>query len=476
MTAALHKSREDWSWRCLHCHGVLAPVAAGLNCSGCGNRYPTLAGIPILVREPTGYVRSELALLARTSHDARQRRSWLDRIGHNAGVSEASLDRHRDVLDAEVARAETFRGLLEPAAQALADEAGDSLAAQRSGWTLDALLPYLLRDWTDTSELEAMAARIGTALRQALPDPSGKSVVFAACGAGGLLAELPPEFKRVLGFDLTLPVLAAARHLLDGKSLDLALPRAINQAGHMTLRRRDGQSSGSPVELVAMDAFDTAFADGSVDCIVTAFLIDLIPEPRRLAHEIHRILATDGVWINYGPSGPLKAFLRFDQTETAAFLEAAGFTAIAAEAYRTTYIDLSRDCPTWSFQNHICYLTAARKAGEGREQPDVTAPDLAELSGIIPQHFPGANLVHRQTLTGQQTSTTILRHEGVPGRTISREIGSDAARIMALVDGKRSVHEIADLLNRETTPLPREDVIGAFAHYFEQGLLSWRDR
>ena len=59
--------------------------------------------------------------------------------------------------------------------------------------------------------------------------------------------------------------------------------------------------------LAAMDAFDTVFADGSVDCVVTAFLLDLIPEPRRLADEIHRILRDKGVWINHGPSGPLSA-------------------------------------------------------------------------------------------------------------------------------------------------------------------------
>src|SRR5262249_20959795 len=153
-------------------------------------------------------------------------------------------------------------------------------------------------------------------------------------------------FERVLGFDLTLPVLRVARHLLDGKSLDLALARAITQTGRITLRGREDRPPIPHVELVAMDALDTAFADASIGCVVASFLIDLFPEPRRLAREIHRILCDNGVWINYGPSGPLQAFLRFDQRETAAFLEAAGFTVSAAEAYRTTYLDLSRDCPS----------------------------------------------------------------------------------------------------------------------------------
>ena len=273
-----------------------------------------------------------------------------DRTGRDAGLFEIALERHRDVIGAEIAQAETLLGLFEPAAQAVADQAGEPLGARRSGWTVDALLPYLLRDWTSTPELEAIGARIGTALKRVFPEPSGISVVFAACGAGGLLAEIPPGFERVLGFDLTFPVLRAARHLLDGKRLDLAMARAINQTGHITLRRREARPSSPNVELVAMDALDTAFADGSVACVVTSFLIDLFPEPRRLASEIHRILCDDGVWINYGPSGPLQAFFRFDQAESAAFLEAAGFTVIGVEAYRATYLDLSRDLPRGAFK------------------------------------------------------------------------------------------------------------------------------
>ncbi len=365
----------------------------------------------------------------------------------------------------------------------MADQAGEPLAARRSGWTVDALLPYLLRDWTSTPEFAAIGARIGAALKQVFPRPTGASVVFAACGAGGLLAETPPEFERVLGFDLTFPVLRAARHLLDGNSLDLAMPRAINETGQITLRRREGGPSSRHVALAAMDAVDTAFADGSVACVVTSFLIDLFPEPRKLASEIHRILCDDGVWINYGPSGPLQAFFRFDQTESAAFLDAAGFTVIDAEAYRTTYLDLSRDCPSWSFQNHICYLTTARKTGAATEKLVRRTPNAVEIPQIVPQHFPGANLIQRQNLErrnlegqnleAEQTPITILRHDGVPGRTISLEITGDTARVMTLVDGKRTVDQIADLFNQHPTPLPKNEIFGAFSQYFEQGLLSW---
>ena len=363
---------KDRIWRCLHCRGPLASDPLGLSCHGCGKRYPVVGGIPILVGEPARYLHSEIILLACASRDARVRRDLLEGTGRDQGLPEVSLARHRDVLDATIARAETLLVLLEPAAkalQALPDAAGESLGAWRSSWEFNSLFPYLARDWTNTSELEAMNSTIGAALREVFPDPSGKSVVFAGCGAGGLLAETSSDFERVLGFDLALPLLATARHLLDGKSLDLPLPRAIIESGRISLRKRDPAAATSHVELLAMDALDTAFVDGSIDCVVTSFLMDLIPDPRKLADEIHRILSNNGVWINYGPSGPVGARWRFDQTETAAFFEATGFTAIRSEAHRTTYLDLSRDCPRWPFRSHICYLTSARKTGRRGERP-----------------------------------------------------------------------------------------------------------
>jgi SAM-dependent methyltransferase len=470
---------RERNWRCLHCRGVLTTDATGLDCLGCGRHYPVIDGIPILVSEPAAFLRAELAVLTRTVREAGQRRGLLDRIGRDAGLPDPALDRHRDVIEVDIARAETFLALLEPATRALetlAEPVGEALGARRAGWAFDTLLPYLMRDWTNTAELQAASAMIGAALKQVFPDPSGKAVAFAGCGAGGLLAEIAPGFARVLGFDLTLPILAAARHLLDGKSLDLALPRAINTLGHISLRKRDPLSDHSQTELMVMDAFDTAFADGSIDCVVTAFLIDLIPDPRRLADEIHRILGDDGVWINYGPSGPLKALWRFDQTECAAFFAAAGFATLQAEAQRTTYLDLSRDCPSWSFRNHMCYLTAARKTGQGGAKPGAAAAPPAELAALVPYHFPGANLIRRQSLGAEQTRTIVLRHERIPGRVESAEIGGDAARIVALVDGKRTVRDIADLLERQAPAQPAEETLRAFARYFEQGLLGWRDR
>jgi SAM-dependent methyltransferase len=467
---------KEGLWRCLDCHDPLISNGVGLHCSSCRIQYPVIMGIPILVKEPVRYVRSELASLSRASRDGKQHREQFDQIGRGAGLTNVSLERHRDVTEAAMARAKRFLTLLEPARktlEALPTEDVGTPRVRHPGWSFDNLLPCLLRDWTNTPELEAANSVIDAALKQVFPDPAGKIVAIAGCGAGGLLAEISSGFERILGFDLALPVLAAARHLLDGKSLDLALPHAINKSGQITLRKRALATGSSHVDLLAMDACDTAFTDGSIDCVITSFLLDLIPDPRKLADELHRILSEDGVWMNYGPSGPLTALWRFDREESDAFFEAAGFAVVHSDAHRATYLDISQDCPSWSFQNHICYLTVARKAKQSAWTARVTTPSAVELPKIIPRHLPAAKLIQQQDLGAEQSRKILLRHERMPGRVESSEISGDAARLMALVDGKRTVQEIAHLLEQTTPPIPIEQTTDAFERYFNQGLLSW---
>jgi hypothetical protein len=59
---------------------------------------------------------------------------------------------------------------------------------------------------------------------------------------------------------------------------------------------------------------------------------------------------------------------------------------------------------------------------------------------------------------------------------MSLEISSDTARVMTLVDGNRTVDEIAGLFNRDATPVPKDEIVRAFSQYFEQGLLDWRSQ
>jgi SAM-dependent methyltransferase len=419
----------------------------------------------LLVREPSHYFSAERASLLRIIRDNRKREAALGGAPY-AGLAEAALDRHRDVLSVESAQAAAFLALLERSAPTLGMEAPDEAQIVRSGWSFETMVPYILRDWTGTAEFQAMDAGIRAALGRAFPGAREKSIAFAGCGAGGLLARVPTEFSRVVGFDLTLPILAAARRILDGKALDLSLPRVLSERGRISL----AASEARHVEIVAMDALDTAFADRSLDCIVTVFLTDIVANPVALASEIRRIISDDGIWINYGPSGNnLKALWRFDETEAAAFFKTAGFTVVQADAYRSTNLDVSSVLPAVSFRNVVCYLTLVRKTGEAKARPRPTSRKIAE---IVPMHFPGAHLLHR--LDATEKDSMLLQHDRIPGRAESWEIGGKAARTLVQVDGKRTVRQIAELLNRRHPSQPVDETLRAFARFFGQGLLTWR--
>jgi hypothetical protein len=465
------RAGRDWQWECLSCRAPLVDSDNTLSCTACRQRYPG-GQLPILVAEPAAYVRSELGLLTRAMAGARQRLGSLEEIAHTVGLPSQSTERLRDVIEAEIERAEVFHALLAP----LAESAGDGQAQLRgarqpAGWSVDALLPYLMRDWTGTAEFEALAERIGAAVGAMFPQAGDKTLVFAACGAAGLLTRVGAEFGRVLGFDLALPIVRAACQLIQGQRLVLRLPRAIYEPGRISLGAGRLEPASRNVRLAAMDAFDTALPAGSVDCFVTSFMTDLLPEPRRLALEIHRALRDGGIWINYGPSGPLTALWRFDQPECAGFMADAGFAVLATAAHRTTYLDLTVHCPTWSFQNHVCYMTTALKIGP--PQPVGAAPvppPWTALRDVVPRHFSGAAIVERRGLGYDVSSSKVFRHDGVRGRSQSWEIGPDAARILALIDGKRTAGTLADQLEREAGQ-PSEQILQTLAKWMEAGLL-----
>src|SRR4051794_17063786 len=129
------------AWRCLHCRSSLEPGPSSLGCGGCGTSYPMVAGIPILVPEPAAYFRAERGALLQAAAAARQRRTLLEGTEPYASLPDPALRRHRDVIEAEIAQAETVLALLGvPGGLA---EAADESQAVRPGWGFDTLMPYL---------------------------------------------------------------------------------------------------------------------------------------------------------------------------------------------------------------------------------------------------------------------------------------------------------------------------------------------
>ena len=137
-----------------------------------------------------------------------------------------------------------------------------------------------------------------SALTAAVRDLGPKSVLEVGVGTGLTLQDYPPQC-RLVGVDICDEMLAIAR----ARSIKLA-PRNI--------------------ELVAMDAESTPFADGEFDCVTVPYVLSVTPHPERLVAEIRRVCRPGGtILIVNHFSG--SRFWRLSETALRTLAEKIGF-------------------------------------------------------------------------------------------------------------------------------------------------------
>jgi len=104
----------------------------------------------------------------------------------------------------------------------------------------------------------------------------GKRVLEVGVGTG-LSLPLYDRSKRIVGIDVSGPMLVQARRRVAAERLD-----------HV-------------VGLVRMDAERLAFEDDSFDLVVAAYVAPVVPNPRRLLAELQRVCVADGdiVFVNH---------------------------------------------------------------------------------------------------------------------------------------------------------------------------------
>lgn len=138
------------------------------------------------------------------------------------------------------------------------------------------------RVWTD--ELRAVAALLGPL--------SGRRVLDAGCGDGRLAVVLAGEGARVVGADIDVSMLRAAR--------------------------ARGKEAKVELSLVAADVARVPLASESFDTIVAVTTLCFVPDPRAAARELARLLRPGGRlvigelgrWSSWALSRRLRALLR----------------------------------------------------------------------------------------------------------------------------------------------------------------------
>ena len=218
-----------------------------------------------------------------------------------------------------------------------------------------------------------MSARLGGA-SSACVSRSSRQVRGPATNAAPRLpaVAIASGFARILGSRFDLSGASSSAPPARREEPRSLLPRAINGQGGISLRRRGGRRE--PDGCAGRHGMRLGYRlCRRPRSIVSSPRSCSISSPSREGRrgEINRILCPYGVWINYGPSGPLKALWRFDEAESAASLE--NVPDLPSPRPRRIGHNLPGSevgtCPLRSFQNHICYLDIGGASRDRVEKP-----------------------------------------------------------------------------------------------------------
>jgi SAM-dependent methyltransferase len=204
----------------------------------CGRRYPVVDELPIVMADPSGFLRNEIAAILE-------------------------------------------RDLAPSLAQLLVEDQPDDAAYPR---LLEHLSIYLDAHWGDRAKPPPDGPGAGFALGplvEKIADRARERVdaaVELGCSAGRILCELADGAERVVGIDLQFGVLRRARKLLAGERL--AFNRRV--AGrHYAIAELVGRRA-SGVSLVCGDALDPPLVPRAFDRVVALNVLDSVARPRQL--------------------------------------------------------------------------------------------------------------------------------------------------------------------------------------------------
>lgn len=306
------------------------------HCKACKVDFPLLNGIPWMFAEPQatlGEWRGRLQFaLQRLSHEIAGLEKELNQDGLHS-LTRRRVERYKKALEYHH---RALGELLQPLDLKALHGNYESYLALRTRLPADqGLNTYyanIHRDWAwGDEENDASLSQIQSVLHDHAE--LGRVLVLGA-GAGRLAYDIHQTFDcdLTIAMDFNPLLMLVAESVMKGESLKLyefpIAPLALDDDAVLrTLSAPEVADDG--LQLVLGDALRPPFPDKSIDTVVTPWLIDIITEDLPvLAAHINRLLADHGRWVNFGSlafSTPERS-RRYSPEETKAIVAESGFS------------------------------------------------------------------------------------------------------------------------------------------------------
>jgi hypothetical protein len=330
---------------CPRCDKRLDEGAAGLHCSGCRVDFPRVAEVPWLFAEPAAALgewrgRWQFAL-QRMARDCRE----LDQALLAPELRTATRERLQALRVAIEDHAERLRALLAPLDLEPSTAPYESYLALRTRLPPDqGLTTYygnIHRDWCWGDEENAAALQI---VAGGLAGNAPGKVLVLGAGASRLAYDVHMECaaSSTIALDFNPLLVLLAKRLTRGERVELyefpIAPRG-DQAVLRSLAAPRAAREG--LHFVLADAHRPPFRDGVFDTVITPWLVDILPERfDALCARINALLGPAGTWLNFGSLSfhdPDPA-LRYGVDECVAAIGEAGFDPIETSEHDIPYM------------------------------------------------------------------------------------------------------------------------------------------
>ena len=321
-TAALFSSGK------LHCPGCTGTLSFEdkLHCGNCGQAYPLVGGIPLLMPKP-----EELVGL------------WQNRFANFAQGQQRNIQSNMQLIDSPAvypplrerlktitrARSENLKTILELMSPLQALGPGTPPTEHTDAMGSFMLLTYLLRDWGwDTDEVDILCDTVIDSLPQ---DLAPESLLVLGSGACRDSFNLHNHYncKFTVSVDIAPLMLLGAARVVSGGTLNLyqILPNNIRNAQDNVSywELKAPRTPGNDFLYLFADATQMPFADASFQVVLTPFIIDAIGEDlRSFAKRVHHLLEPGGYWANFGAMTFLPG-ISYTAEEVLAIINESGF-------------------------------------------------------------------------------------------------------------------------------------------------------